>query len=644
MRTVNVMLLLVGCAIAGCSSTHPDYHVFKCGLTYNKVIDNPYEWTLMQFADGPVSGPEVGDYARGVIACGLEEAAADLNGDGIQDLLIRPGMAGGAWSALCFARVKGGYRYMGDIVASTIVAPQTSAGSILVYEACGGHCGFIKTYKHNGIQFECSASEEIWAGDGYPEENTRRVEELFSVDRCLRWTRVPDVKIGPRVQVVYPSIEEAAIGAWYFNVDAPDVASEEWTSGPVVGFVDHAATVKLWRSKPELLEQEVHDLNSDGVTEVLLYNGRYVTLTGREECSDGGQGANRSWAVLQKTLHGWQVVGAGWGRWPVAQGHTTKGWRDLAGGYHLSAAQGADYLYQFDGTRYKRTQNTEYDQSKGAACLKEVKGIHLDNVCKVGPGVVYALSEDNVLYVGTYEMVDRRDPGRTVVLRMSRDGKPLGRFLFPNGEPVVALYATNTHLFGLCKGEDLNSGPPGFREEAWTLVRMALSGRIEWEKDLPGLARKDVALASSGGEVRIAATGHKDELMICWQGAGDMGTLVFSTTSGKEIAIGDDIRAADGKKYANFGQGLVGSVDKPPLVDVVREADGKWIVDYLNGQLIVQVSRDGKCGRCYLVQDTALKPLGLSAVPFGVRNNGSCFYVADEGRNTVRVFEVVKPK
>ena len=161
----------------------------------------------------------------------------------------------------------------------------------------------------------------------------------------------------------YATIEDAAIDAWEFNVGDPSMASEEWYTGPRDSLFDRTATVELWRSHPELLEMEKPDLDGDGVEETLLYNGKFIDSAGEQTHSDGGMGANRSWAVLQKTSGGWRVVGAGWGRWPQAQKQTTAGWRDLLGGYHLSAAQGAEYLYQFDGTRYRRTRNVEYDHS-----------------------------------------------------------------------------------------------------------------------------------------------------------------------------------------------------------------------------------------------------------------------------------------
>jgi hypothetical protein len=158
---------------------------------------------------------------------------------------------------------------------------------------------------------------------------------------------------------VYPTIEEAAVGAWDFQ--EPDLPSEIYPA-PGNGYVDRAATSRLWKSRPEMLEEKTVDLNGDGTGEVLLYNGRFVGMDGKELDSDGGQGANRLWAVIQKVADGWRVVGCGWGHCPPdVQAQVTNGWKNLTSHYHFRAGQGTEYLYQFDGTRYKLTKETEYE-------------------------------------------------------------------------------------------------------------------------------------------------------------------------------------------------------------------------------------------------------------------------------------------
>ena len=62
-----------GFALAGCATDQPDYHVLKLDQTYNRVIVNAHEWALEQFSDGPISGTNVSDYARIVLAHGLNQ-------------------------------------------------------------------------------------------------------------------------------------------------------------------------------------------------------------------------------------------------------------------------------------------------------------------------------------------------------------------------------------------------------------------------------------------------------------------------------------------------------------------------------------------------------------------------------------------
>ena len=48
-----------------------------------------------------------------------------------------------------------------------------------------------RTYTHDGVKFACTASEEMHCGDGAPDENNRRLDELFfsdaAKDACLKW-------------------------------------------------------------------------------------------------------------------------------------------------------------------------------------------------------------------------------------------------------------------------------------------------------------------------------------------------------------------------------------------------------------------------------------------------------------------------
>jgi hypothetical protein len=57
----------------------------------------------------------------------------------------------------------------------------------------GGHDCFVKVYTHDGEKFICTSSEEMHCGDGAPDENNRRLDELFFSDSanvaCLKWRK-----------------------------------------------------------------------------------------------------------------------------------------------------------------------------------------------------------------------------------------------------------------------------------------------------------------------------------------------------------------------------------------------------------------------------------------------------------------------
>ena len=163
--TSTTGILAVGLALAGCVTNPPDYHVLKLDRTYEQVISNPHEWALQQLADGPISGPKVSDYARIVLAHGLKQSQADLGSDGTHELLLRRDCAARVWEVLVFTPAKRGYRYLGHFPASTIVLRPKRA-SVLVYEACGGKHGYIKTYRHDGQRFSGTFLHDIASGDG----------------------------------------------------------------------------------------------------------------------------------------------------------------------------------------------------------------------------------------------------------------------------------------------------------------------------------------------------------------------------------------------------------------------------------------------------------------------------------------------
>lgn len=209
MKAVGIILILAaGIALSGCATGRPNYHAFKLDQPFEQVIADPCDWTLQQFADGPISGAGVSEYARIVVEHGLQEASEDLNGDGVRELLLRSGLPGRVFDVLVFSRAGGGYRYLGNFPASWVV-PDSGKLSVLVYEACGGHYGFIKSYRHDGQRFVCRSAEEIRVGDGAPDENNRRLGVLFPEDRVIKWKKAPN-KASHAISKPAPSADSSA--------------------------------------------------------------------------------------------------------------------------------------------------------------------------------------------------------------------------------------------------------------------------------------------------------------------------------------------------------------------------------------------------------------------------------------------------
>jgi hypothetical protein len=180
--------------LAGCStSPQVDPHLVKLGLPHTETIADPYEWALIQFADGPISGPDAHAYAKLVLKNGLCQAFSEPRPDGTRDLFIRRDCPARCWQVLAFTPIKGGYRYLGHFPASVMAVSLTDQPhSVLVYVPCGGHRGSIEGHEYDGDAFRCTSSEWITCGDGAPEENNRKLAALFPQDRRLKWTKVPD--------------------------------------------------------------------------------------------------------------------------------------------------------------------------------------------------------------------------------------------------------------------------------------------------------------------------------------------------------------------------------------------------------------------------------------------------------------------
>jgi hypothetical protein len=187
----TLCVLAVGCTLVGCATDQPNQHVLKLDQTYNRVIVNAHGWALEQFSGGPISGTNVSDYARIVLAHGLNQGRGDFGADGTQELFLREDCPARVWEVLVFKPTAGGYRYLGHFPAGLIVL-SADQPTIQVYEPCGGHYGYIKTYRHDGKKFVCASAQGISVGDGAPEENNRRMAAVFPEGKVLKWAKAPN--------------------------------------------------------------------------------------------------------------------------------------------------------------------------------------------------------------------------------------------------------------------------------------------------------------------------------------------------------------------------------------------------------------------------------------------------------------------
>jgi hypothetical protein len=73
---------------------------------------------------------------------------------------------------------------------NAVTNPQPN--TLTVYESCGGHFGYIRTYVFNGKCFErIWSSEGLSVGDGAPDSNNEKLQCLFR-DCILSWEEVPN--------------------------------------------------------------------------------------------------------------------------------------------------------------------------------------------------------------------------------------------------------------------------------------------------------------------------------------------------------------------------------------------------------------------------------------------------------------------
>ncbi len=189
MLRMRMLVLVAAWAVLGCADDPPvaarprtPGQALKADRPWPEPIADPHEWALEAFADGPIEGPDVSEWARMVAAWGLLEKACDLDGDGTDELLLARGVPARMRHWLVFVRQDDAYRYLGGLDGSAFRPLPAGPGGhtrVLVYEPSGGHYGYVKTYIHDGERFVCVESEGLAVGDGSPDENNRRVAELF---------------------------------------------------------------------------------------------------------------------------------------------------------------------------------------------------------------------------------------------------------------------------------------------------------------------------------------------------------------------------------------------------------------------------------------------------------------------------------
>jgi len=268
--TSTTLVLAVGFALLGCATDQADRHVLKLDRTSDHAITNPHEWALQQFSDGPISGPDVSDYARGVLKWGLLQALADLDLDGKQELFLRQDGMGRVWEVLVFTPVKDGYRYIGHFPASYFVLDPDNR-IILVYEACGGKYGHIKAYRHDGDRFIGTLLESMWSGDGYEENNKKRAR-LFPKDKVINWMKMTSsLQNDPRLAHLILKLRS--------NVNHPFAIVESGT--PFLSTLANGIRVRRLEDVMRLLRQGGKRLNA---------NAYQLSATSPEKVSDRTNG------------------------------------------------------------------------------------------------------------------------------------------------------------------------------------------------------------------------------------------------------------------------------------------------------------------------------------------------------------------
>ena len=178
-----VIVIAILALTCGCRTMPPvDPYVLKSNRSWVHTIDDPYEWSRVEIREAAPIGKDGG----------LCSAEADIDGDGTRELFVHADVPGRVHPILAFKRVRGGYRYIGNFGASRDMITNPKRNTLTVYEACGGHHGYVRTYVSAGDRFKrVWSSEELSVGDGAPDANNEKVERLRR-NCALTWKRMPN--------------------------------------------------------------------------------------------------------------------------------------------------------------------------------------------------------------------------------------------------------------------------------------------------------------------------------------------------------------------------------------------------------------------------------------------------------------------
>lgn len=164
-------------------------------------VEDPYQWSLRYSygpkAEGPDPGETLEEYARKIGWHGLFRTKCDIDGDDLLELLLKPDEATRVSPVFAFKNTKDdAWVFAGTFEASFLLHPGKTGAPplpyLLVYEACGGHYGYVKKYRLTSRGFmSVPPTLEVESGDGY-EEGTMKLRTLFPKDSILQWDKVVD--------------------------------------------------------------------------------------------------------------------------------------------------------------------------------------------------------------------------------------------------------------------------------------------------------------------------------------------------------------------------------------------------------------------------------------------------------------------